>query len=82
MDKKKKKRKVGLYIAGSVVLTACAMIVMPKIINCLSDQIYRPEQIPVRDDDDWGPEIVKREKSTDEAEDRQEKTKEEGERNG
>ena len=52
-------KKTGLYIAESLVVAACAVFLVPKVVNYLSDKIYTPES-PL-DDDDWGPEIIKRE---------------------
>lgn len=61
----KKKKNTGLYIVGSLALAAGAVIVAPKVIDYLSDKMYKPTSTPATDDDDWGPEIVKREKTED-----------------
>ena len=65
MEKKNRrnKKKTGLYIIGSVALAAGAFIAMPKIIDSLSTKMYRVIQTPKdEDDDDWGPEILRKEK--------------------
>ena len=59
---KKKKRKTGLYIVGSLVAVAGAVVLMPKVVDYLSEKMYTPLEPPKQNDDDWGPEIVKREK--------------------
>lgn len=63
-QKKKKKMNKGLYIVGSLAVAAGAVIVMPKVIEYLSDKMYTPSAPDKKDDDDWGPEIVRREKPT------------------
>ena len=37
------------------------MVIMPKVIDFLSEKMT-PDSIPKKDDDDWGPEIVKKDK--------------------
>lgn len=59
----KKKKSTGLYTVGSLALAAGAVIVAPKVIDYLSDKMYKPTSTPTVDDDDWGPEIVKKEKA-------------------
>lgn len=61
--KAKKKKKAGLYIVGSLALAAGAVIVAPRIINYLSDKMYTPTPSATEEDDDWGPEIVKRDQT-------------------
>lgn len=61
----KKKKNTGLYIVGSLALAAGAVIVMPKVIDYLTEKMYAPASSSTSDDDDdWGPEIVKKEKVT------------------
>lgn len=63
---KQNKKKVGFYILGSAVVAACAFIAMPKIIDFISTQMYNPKQTLKTEEDDWGPEIVKKEKTKEE----------------
>lgn len=61
-----KKRK-GLYIIGSITLAIVAFIVMPKLIDILSTKFYGLISSPIDDDNDnWGPEIVRKVKITEE----------------
>ena len=67
MKKENKKNvKKTLYIVGSLAIAAGAVIAMPKIIDYLSDKMYNPNLTEDTEDDDWGPEIVKREKKEEE----------------
>ena len=67
MKKENKKIvKKTLYIVGSLAIAAGAVIAMPKIIDYLSDKMYNPNLPEDTEDDDWGPEIVKREKKEEE----------------
>lgn len=67
MKKENKKNvKKTLYIVGSLAIAAGAVIAMPKIIDYLSDKMYNPNLPEDTEDDDWGPEIVKREKKEEE----------------
>ena len=60
---KAKKKNTGLYIIGSLALAAGAMVVAPRIIVFLADQMSNSTPKTNKDDDDdWGPEIVRREK--------------------
>ena len=69
MKKKRKKKHTGLYIVGSLALAAGVMVVAPKVIEFVADQFDNtPPQDP-KDDDDWGPEIVRREKPVKEEKD-------------
>ena len=62
--KQKKKKRIAMYVIGSLALAAGAVVVMPKVIDYLSESYYKPTQ-PTPSDDDWGPEIVKIEHSED-----------------
>lgn len=64
-EKNKKKKRIGLYIVGSLSVAVGAVIVMPKVIDYLSEKIYTPLETSW-EDDDWGPEIIKKEKVEDE----------------
>ena len=66
--KKGKKKNIGLYIAGSLALAVGAMLVMPKVIDYVADQ-FDTNTKQKDDDEDWGPEIVRREKPLKEDED-------------
>ncbi len=65
--KKEKKKNIGLYVVGSLALAVGAMVVMPKVIDYVADQL--DNNVKQKDDDDWGPEIVRREKPAKEDED-------------
>ena len=60
-DKQKTKLGIVAYIIGSIVLAAGAMVIMPKVIDFLSEKMT-PNSTPKKDDNDWGPEIVKKDK--------------------
>lgn len=64
-----KKKNPALYILGTVALAAGAMIVAPKVIDFLARQFERPAEPRDVGEDDWGPEIVRREKAAKENED-------------
>ena len=59
---KKKKRKTGLCIVGSFMAAVGAVVLMPKVVDYLSEKMYSPTEPSEQNDDDWGPEIVKRDK--------------------
>ena len=67
MKKAKNKHYGGLYLIGSLALAAGSMMVMPRIINYIASQLDDTSYTE-REDDDWGPVIVKKEQSTKEAE--------------
>lgn len=56
-----KKKTMAKYIIGSIALAGISMIVIPKIIETVSSNVYSrmTKKISISDDD-WGPEIVKR----------------------
>ena len=57
---KKKRSKVG-YVVGSVILCASAMVLMPTVIDAVSSYIYKKKAPPEAGNDNWGPEIVRKE---------------------
>ncbi len=59
---KDKKKTMATYIIGSIILAGISMIVIPKLIDAVSSNVYgkMPRKKPALDDDDWGPEIVKK----------------------
>ena len=59
MKGKNKKKRTGLYIAGSLILDVGAVVISPKIIGFMADQ-FNSDVKPVNDEDDWGPEIVRK----------------------
>lgn len=59
-NQKKKRSKVG-YVIGSVILCASAMVLMPTVIDAVSSYLYKKKVPPVEKDDNWGPEIVRKE---------------------
>jgi phosphate/sulfate permease len=68
MNKKKEssKKRKGLYVIGSIALAVGGFIAMPKIIDFLSTKMYRTNPASKKEaDDNWGPEIVRREKKGD-----------------
>lgn len=69
-DSKKKKKnsnaRVAGYIVGSMVLTAGAAVVIPKLMGKLSRKLYDAEIKKPVIDDDYEPMIVKREKTAEE----------------
>lgn len=68
MSKSKKNSKIGFFI-GSIVLTAGAMIVIPKVIDAVSSRLYSSMSTNasnVDEDDNWGPEIVRKGKMKEE----------------
>ena len=65
MGKKKEssKKRPGLYIIGSIAVAVGAFIAMPKIIDYLSTKMYNTNPASKdENDDDWGPEIIRKEK--------------------
>lgn len=59
-NQKKKKAKVG-YVVGNIILCVGATVLMPKIIDAVSSYFYKKKVRPVEQNDDWGPEIVRKE---------------------
>lgn len=65
-EKKEHKKKKGiLYVVGSVAVTAGMCLVMPKLIDKGAEYLYRKKQASrsesnENDDQDWGPDIVKK----------------------
>ena len=60
---KRKKLRTGLYMLGSVALAACALLLAPRVIDRLSGLLYAAPA--PAEDEDWGPELVKREETED-----------------
>jgi hypothetical protein len=59
MRKKQRKKKHSVItLLGSLALAAGAAVLMPIVIDRLSELLYAPAQ-PAPLLDDWGPEIVK-----------------------
>lgn len=60
---KKKKRKLGAgYLLGSAALLAISSTILPKLISSTVDSSYKENvrKKLEKEDDDWGPEIVKK----------------------
>ncbi len=56
----KKKGAFGV-VAGSIALTVCAALALPKIMDKLSNQIYRLTPTEKNhEEEDWGPVIERR----------------------
>ena len=62
MKTENKKKRTGLYFIGGCVLAAGAMMIAPKVIEFVADQFDNAPPQETKNDDDWGPEIVRREK--------------------
>ena len=64
--KTKKKKAGGMlgYMVGSLVLMAGAGVAVPRIMTALSHKAYKEEKPVI--DEDYEPEIVKREKKEEE----------------
>lgn len=58
-----KQNNIFAYVLGSAVLAIGALLVIPKVIGFLSEKLYRPDSFE-NEDDDWGPEIVKKEQES------------------
>lgn len=54
-------KKVG-YAIGSVALFAAACVVVPVVLSTATGMLYKATAPKVKDDDDWGPVIEKKEK--------------------
>lgn len=56
------KRLTG-YLVGSVIVSVIAFVVIPPLIDAFSDKLYNQnvKPSPAKPDDDWGPEIVRKE---------------------
>lgn len=65
-QKTKKKKAGGMlgYMFGSLVLMAGASVAVPRIMTALSHKAYKEEKPVI--DEDYEPEIVKREKKEEE----------------
>lgn len=55
------KKKAG-YVIGSVVLLVAACVAIPVVMTAAADTLYKATVPKVKDDDDWGPVIEKKEK--------------------
>ena len=64
-----KKKNPALYILAAAAVAAGAMIAAPKLIDFLARQFERPAEVRDVDEEDWGPEIVRRENAAKENED-------------
>jgi hypothetical protein len=53
-------RKKILYILGSVVLFVAACFVIPKVMRMITNKAYKECLKTETDEDDWGPELVKK----------------------
>lgn len=60
-EKERKKRNIW-YVIGGIAFVAGMFVVMSKLIEKGSEYLYNRNQRPVnpQNDDDWGPEIVKK----------------------
>lgn len=48
------------YVIGSIALTAAAFVVVPKVMEWSASKLYNQKvKQKLKDEDDWGPEIVK-----------------------
>lgn len=56
-------RKIICYVVGSVILFAVACSVIPKVIKVITNKAYKDSVKKKNshvDEDDWGPELVKK----------------------
>lgn len=53
-------KKSFFYIMATLIVTIVAFLVMPRIINIIASYLYKLKAESTYDDDDWGPEIVKK----------------------
>lgn len=56
-------KKIICYIAGCIILFLVACLVIPKIINIITNKVYKKsvkEKNASYEDDDWGPKLVKK----------------------
>ena len=59
---KRNKLRAGLYVLGSAALAAGALLLAPPVIDRLSGLLYAPPVPPPLEEEDWGPELMKRER--------------------
>ena len=59
--KHKIRNKVG-YVVGSIALFATACVTVPVALAAATGMLYKATAPKVKDDDDWGPVIEKKEK--------------------
>ncbi len=59
---KKKKENKAVYVIGSVALAVGAFFIIPKFVELVSSYVYekQPRNITKQNDDEWGPEIIKK----------------------
>lgn len=59
---KEKKKSAARYIIGSAIVACVSIIVLPRLIEAVSSDLYKkmPRRPIDSNDDDWGPTIVKR----------------------
>lgn len=63
MTKEKKAKNVVIYVAGSAILCGAAVYAIPKIAPKISGAINKhinKIENAKKDEDDWGPELVKK----------------------
>lgn len=55
-------------LIGGILVVVAAILVVPQIIDAISSYAYKKQKRNTSeiDDDDWGPEIVKKNKETEE----------------
>lgn len=65
--KEKKWLNLALYVIGSLAVAAAMAVAMPLIIEYGSDLIVKKTQKPLKpiDNENWGPEIVKKHRGGD-----------------
>lgn len=53
------KKLIG-YITGSIIIFGIACLIIPEISRKITNMIYKASLKNDTDEDDWGPEIVKK----------------------
>lgn len=59
---KRRRTRTGIYVLGSALLAAGALLLAPRIIDRLSGLLYTPPAPAPLDDESWGPEILETER--------------------
>lgn len=56
----KKKMNKAVYVFGSLVLTAAATYIVPKVIDTVSTKLYiKKPNVPINTSNEWGEDPVK-----------------------
>ena len=58
--KARQNKKPFFYMMATLIVTIVAFLVMPRIIDFIASYLYKFKAESNYDDDEWGPEIVKK----------------------